>query len=381
MVNLLDKSVFAHEDELIIQEEIAPAQEVEEIQETSVISKNKKNILLSLAILLPILFVALIATNQPQSKTITKTQPQSVLSEQIEVKSKKIAYINSGNIWIMKEDGTGKKKLTQDGGGTGYNYNAVEWLDDKVIYFSKCLNRKCSINSINIENDQSEVIVPNITADDIFDISMNLSKSNVIYQKSYNQKLTIVLNNSAEDKVIVEKNLSDNPLFEIILSPNNDRFVLLNKNKFEGEDSAVVYSINGDEISIIPTKTLSVYFIDNNNLAYLYQDKLYRKSISSGESIVILNYVEADAIVTLTGFEKYLYVTINPDTDTLNTSIYNLNTGEQWNLITNIKSIRWINENSLAYIDSNDNLYKINSDNTGKYLLTDGIITSYSISN
>lgn len=69
-----------------------------------------------------------------------------------------IAYIFDENIWIVKDDGTGRVQITNDGDGNEVKYLAFDWKNSTILTYGRCDSDECKILNRNIsDNTTAEV--------------------------------------------------------------------------------------------------------------------------------------------------------------------------------------------------------------------------------
>ncbi len=150
---------------------------------------------------------------------------------------KKIAF-NGKNLWVINEDGTGLKKLAED--GENIYAGTISWSSDDCKIFYQINN---SINSVNVDGTGTLEVVSseNRTMDDIFSLSpdgqMMLFTVSTFYNNgTINSKLYVAHSDGRNQKLLSD--VTGRDIIKAAWSPKGDKI------SFIEDDN--LYTINPD---------------------------------------------------------------------------------------------------------------------------------------
>lgn len=264
----------------------------------------------------------------------------------------RIVYIKNHNVWIVNNDGTGKKQMTTDGSDS-VKYDNVDFRYPGIISYSKC-SGECRVYTKDISSGDDELIVE----------MMPFTQAVTAARWSHDgEKLAykFIKGDGSKDAVLWTEtssitlhsyappgfHMADlNAGVDIEFSPNDKRILLFDSYVDSTFDKPViVYNDEGTKLIEMTDATFPT-FADNDNFYYKIGDELRMWRISSSTSYFVIPYPVPDSYGFKTSCDSYFIAYWDGSAPSDITLLYHDTGGSSSAIADNYAGPEWLDSDS-----------------------------------
>ncbi len=278
-----------------------------------------------------------------------------------EAEMKKIAYLYEGNVWVINEDGTGKKKITDADESPESYYSNPQWKEVGVVSYSRCLGGECTIYSYDLE-ETKQVIERKFASSGIisFGWAHESDRLAYFYTDDNGARYLDLWDGESLDNLdswtepIYGRGGSFDDGNSISFSSDDNYILLFYTIGVPGQDSIIIYSEDGDEVISIGSEDdsgfpLSTFpnWLNDEEIIYKADSTLYQHPVvSSVAKILTSSFSGYD--LHLSPDQSRLSYWLFGDNGITNSYYYDLGDDMVVKIIDDMVDLEWLNNNSLV---------------------------------
>jgi hypothetical protein len=231
-----------------------------------------------------------------QNEEVSEGEEENSENETPEVVQRDILYLTDVGIYKMSEDGKSPILLVEQ--SNDEIFSNIGWMDSDSIFYTSCIEGEgCDLNTFTIENEIAKTIVSISGASSIPAVSWSPTNEMFVYLyiddddvrvlEQFKSTRSLVERYSGE---ILGRGGSLDDMREIIFSPDESKYVLINTIVADDEKSIIIFDIEGDMISEVDESyATNAVWLDSSRILFKSLGILYELDIAADSTSEILN--------------------------------------------------------------------------------------------
>lgn len=225
--------------------------------------------------------------------------------------SKRIVYISNNSLWITDTKGQAKKKIKDLPATKDVVYGDPLWKSANEVTYAGCLKDKCNMYTVNLQTSAQTVEIGDVSGNIIHGIWID--NKNVIYglftnpatiKESTNDRIFVRAgSNNTQIQTFSTKEffveLYEDDIVRFSKTPDKSKVLLFNLRAGNAGDdyntNTYIFSKTGSKL--MEFKSVSVDFLNDKKVAYIFRDTLHLADIGGKETDTFQIVYEAQEVL------------------------------------------------------------------------------------